>query len=121
MFVLSGFRARLLSILRLTRPMALIRPQAEDLIEIYRGRGLARSEPVQLARFSSELHRHPSVNRACAFHVCGVVLSCLAYPFRLALLVSSGIEFGAVVLYRLPRDANLLVLAFLQTSRMMLR
>ena len=55
--------------------MALIRRQAEDLIEIYRGRGLARSEPVQLARFSSELHRHPSVNRACAFHVCGVVLS----------------------------------------------
>ena len=48
--VLSGFAARIRTILRLTRPMRLIRPQVEDLIEIYRGQGFSRSTLVQYAR-----------------------------------------------------------------------
>ena len=40
--VLSGFSARTRTIIRLTRPMRLIRPQVEDLIEIYQGRGFSR-------------------------------------------------------------------------------
>ena len=36
---LSGFSARALSIKRHTRPIRLVRPQVEDLIEIYRRRG----------------------------------------------------------------------------------
>ena len=40
--VLSGFSARTRTIIRLTRPMRLIRSQVEDLIEIYQGRGFSR-------------------------------------------------------------------------------
>ena len=47
--VLSGFSARTRTIIRLTRPMRLIRPQVEDLIEIYQGRGFSRRCLVQIA------------------------------------------------------------------------
>ena len=46
---LSGFSARALSIKRHTRPIYLVRPQVEDLIEIYRRRGFSRAELLQLA------------------------------------------------------------------------
>ena len=36
---LSGFSARALSVKRHARPIRLVRPQVEDLIEIYRRRG----------------------------------------------------------------------------------
>ena len=52
--VLSGFSARTWTIIRLTRPMRLIRPQVEDLIEIYQGRGFSRRCLVQIA--------HPLLN-----------------------------------------------------------
>ena len=51
-FVLSVFRARVLAIMRFTRPVALIRPQVEDLIEIYHGRNFPKQELVQLASLS---------------------------------------------------------------------
>ena len=38
--------------MRLTRPVALIRPQVEDLIEIYQGRNFPKQELVQLASLS---------------------------------------------------------------------
>ena len=41
---LSGFQARALSIKRHARPIRLIRPQVEDLIEIYRRRGFGLQE-----------------------------------------------------------------------------
>ena len=47
--VLSGFSARTRTIIRLTRPTRLIRPQVEDLIEIYQGRGFSRRCLVQIA------------------------------------------------------------------------
>ena len=47
--VLSGLSARTRTIIRLTRPMRLIRPQVEDLIEIYQGRGFSRRCLVQIA------------------------------------------------------------------------
>ena len=47
--VLSGFSARARTIIRLTRPMRWIRPQVEDLIEIYQGRGFFRRCLVQIA------------------------------------------------------------------------
>ena len=47
--VLSGFSARTRTIIRLTRPMRLIRPQLEDLIEICQGRGFSRRCLVQIA------------------------------------------------------------------------
>ena len=47
--VLSCFAARTRTIIRLTRPMRLIRPQVEDLIEIYQGRGFSRRCLVQIA------------------------------------------------------------------------
>ena len=40
---------RALSIKRHTRPIRLVRPQVEDLIEIYRHRGFDRRELLQLA------------------------------------------------------------------------
>ena len=43
-FDLSGFRARVLAIMRLTRPVALIRPQVGDSIEIYHGRNFPKQE-----------------------------------------------------------------------------
>ena len=46
---LSGFSARTRTIIRLARPMRLIRPQVEDLIEIYQGRGFSRRCLVQIA------------------------------------------------------------------------
>ena len=46
---LSGFSARALSIRRHTRPIRLVRPQVEDLIEIYRRRGFDQRELLQLA------------------------------------------------------------------------
>ena len=46
---LSGFSARALSIKRHTRPIRLVRPQGEDLLEIYRRRGFDRRELLQLA------------------------------------------------------------------------
>ena len=49
-YVLSGFRARVLLIMRLARPLVMVRPQVEDLIEIYCGRGFARKNLVQIAR-----------------------------------------------------------------------
>ena len=53
--VLSGFSARIRTIIRLARPMRLIRPQVEDLIEIYRGRGFSRGCLVQIAHPLSNL------------------------------------------------------------------
>ena len=47
--VLSGFSARTRTIIRLTRPMRLTRPQVDDLIEIYQGRGFSRRCLVQIA------------------------------------------------------------------------
>ena len=47
--VLSALSARTRTIIRLTRPMRLIRPQVEDLIEIYQGRGFSRRCLVQIA------------------------------------------------------------------------
>ena len=47
--VLSSFSARTRTIIRLTRPMRLIRPQVEDLIEIYQARGFSRRCLVQIA------------------------------------------------------------------------
>ncbi|CAE7240415.1 AMY1.1, partial [Symbiodinium sp. CCMP2592] len=41
--VLFGFSARVRTIIRLSRPMRLIRPQVEDLIEIYRAQGFSQS------------------------------------------------------------------------------
>ena len=52
--VLSGFSARIRTIIRLTRPMRLIRPQVEDLIEVYQGRGFSHRCLVQIA--------HPLLN-----------------------------------------------------------
>ena len=52
--VLSGFSARIRTIIRLARPMRLIRPQVEDLIEIYQGRRFSRGCLVQIA--------HPLLN-----------------------------------------------------------
>ena len=46
---LSGFSARALSIKRHIRPIRLVRPQVEDLIEIYRRRGFSRTELLQLS------------------------------------------------------------------------
>ena len=46
---LSGFSAKALSIKRHTRPIRLVRPQVEDLIEIYRRRGFDQKELLQLA------------------------------------------------------------------------
>ena len=46
---LSGFQARALSIKRHARPIRLIRPQVEDLIEIYRRRGFGLQELFKLA------------------------------------------------------------------------
>ncbi|CAE7209145.1 unnamed protein product [Symbiodinium sp. KB8] len=45
----SGFQARALSIKRHARPIRLIRPQVEDLIEIYRRRGFGLQELFKLA------------------------------------------------------------------------
>ena len=52
--VLSGFSAKIRTIIRLARPMRLIRPQVEDLIEIYQGRGFSHRCLVQIA--------HPLLN-----------------------------------------------------------
>ena len=46
----SGFSARTRTIVRLTRLMRLIRPEVEDLIEIYQGRGFSRRCLVQIAQ-----------------------------------------------------------------------
>ena len=46
---LSGFQARALSIKRHARPIRQIRPQVEDLIEIYRRRGFDIQELLKLA------------------------------------------------------------------------
>ena len=46
---LSGFNARALSIRRHTRPIRLVRPQVEDLIDIYRRRGFKSQELLQLS------------------------------------------------------------------------
>ena len=51
-FVLSGFRARVLAIMQLTRPVALTPPQVEDLIEIHQGRNFPKQQLVQLASLS---------------------------------------------------------------------
>ena len=45
----SGFQARALSITRHARPIRLIRPQVEDLIEIYRRRGFDLQDLFKLA------------------------------------------------------------------------
>ena len=47
--VLSGFSPRARTIIRLTRPMRLIRLQVEDLSEIHLGRGFSRRCLVQIA------------------------------------------------------------------------
>ena len=46
---LSGFSARALSIRRHTRPIRLVRPQVEDLIEIYHRRGFDLQDLSKLA------------------------------------------------------------------------
>ena len=46
---LSGFSARALSVRRHTRPIRLVRPEVEDLVEIYRHRGFDQRELWQLA------------------------------------------------------------------------
>ena len=47
---LSGFSARAVSIRRHTRPIRLVRPQVEDLIEICRPRGFNSQEHLQLSK-----------------------------------------------------------------------
>ena len=88
--VLSGFSARIRTIIRLARPMRLIRPQVEDLIEIYQGRGFSHRCLVQIAQpllnsvgiLSVKIPRTPTGRELVAS--CVVSLS-LSLPLSLSL------------------------------------
>ena len=88
---LSGCSARALSIRRHTRPSRLVRPQVEDLIEIYRRRGFDQKKTLAACfTFSSiqEIPAEASTGRFNSFLSFFLSLSLSLSPLSLSLSLS---------------------------------
>ena len=90
---LSGFSARALSIKRHTRPLRLVRPQVEDLVEIYHRRGFDLQDLSKLASKFRVQEPHCSVRAFVSLSLTSQVFSCALQDSTPLPMLQRSIEF----------------------------